>query len=84
MTSSVPGQPDELEKLTIYGVCISAEDPSMVILHEALQSFPHTLIQEAMQEIKKIMEAASKDENSMDASINNPFALIPTYQDIVG
>ena len=31
----VPGQPDELEKLSICGVCISAEDPSIVTMHAA-------------------------------------------------
>ena len=33
---TIQGQPDKLEKLTIYGVCISAEDPSMVIMHDML------------------------------------------------
>ena len=74
--SVVPGQPEELDKLTIYGVRISAEDPSMVIMHEASQNFPYKQGPEAMQEIKKIMQTASKDEISMDASIDDPFAPI--------
>ena len=47
-----PGQPDDLEKLTIFGVLISAEDPSMVIMHEALQNIPYKLVPEAMQSRK--------------------------------
>ena len=38
-SGTVAGQPDELEKLTIHGVKISAEDPSMVNIHDALQNF---------------------------------------------
>ena len=79
---AVPGQPEKREKLTICGDCISAEDPSMVNMHDALQNFQYKLVQEAMQEIKKI-KAASKDEISMDTSIDDLFAPIRTYQDIV-
>ena len=60
--SSVSGQPDELEKLFIYGVRISAENPSMVNMHDVFQNFPYKLVPEAMQEVKKIMQAATKDE----------------------
>ena len=66
-------------KITIYGVCISAEVPDMIIMHEALQIFPYKLVQDAMQEIKKIMHVASKDEISRDTSIDD--TNLPRYLD---
>ena len=75
--STVQGQPDELKKLTIYGVRISDEDPSVINI-DVLQNFSYKQIQEAMQEIKKIIQAAPKNEISMDTSIDNPFAPIKT------
>ena len=60
--STVDGQPDELEKLTIFGTRIAADDPDMLIMHEQLTDFPYKLIPEAMQNIRKIMQPASKEE----------------------
>ena len=75
MPLAVPG----LEKLTLYGVLISDEDQGMVIMHEALQNFPYKLVPEAGQEIKKIMQAASKDEIFMDTFFYDPFASTRAY-----
>ena len=33
MPSMVDGQPDELEKLTIFGISIAADDPDLFIMH---------------------------------------------------
>ena len=82
----VLGQPDELEMLTIKGVQISAADPFMVIMHEALRKFPYNLIPEAlteaMQEFKKIMQAASKVHIEKDR-IEDPLVQMQTHQDII-
>ena len=48
---------------------ISAADPSMVIMYEELQNFPYKLITEAMQGIKKIMQAAMLQHPEMLRSI---------------
>ena len=64
--STVDRQPDELEKLTIFGTRIAADDPGMLIMHEQLTDFPYKLVPEAMQNIRKIMQSASKEEIAMD------------------
>ena len=53
--STVDGQPDELEKLTIFGTRIAADDPDILIMHEQLTDFPYKLVPEAMQNIRNIM-----------------------------
>ena len=52
---TVYGQLDELEKLTIFGTRIAADDPDMLIMHEQLTDFPYKLVPEAMQNIRNIM-----------------------------
>ena len=76
-------QPDELEKLTIFGNRIAADDPDMIIMHEQLTDFPYKLVPEAMQNIRKIMQSASKEEIAMDSLLEDPFAPIKTYQSIM-
>ena len=61
VASTVDGQPDELEKLTIFGILIAADAPDLVVLHEQLTDFPYKLVPEAMQNIRKILQSASKD-----------------------
>ena len=63
---TVDGQPDELEKLTISGTRIAADDPDMLIMHEQLTDFPYKLVPEAMQKIRKIMPSTCKEEIAMD------------------
>ena len=65
--SIVPGHPDELEKLTIYGTRISATGPSIRIMYDGLRKFPYDLTPEAMQEIKKIMRATAKNPINMES-----------------
>ena len=76
-------QPDELENLTIFGNRIAADDPDMIIMHEQLTDFPYKLVPEAMQNIRKIMQSASKEEIAMDSLLEDPFAPIKTYQSIM-
>ena len=58
--STVDGQSDELEKLTI-------DYPDMLFMHEQLTGIPYKLVPEAMQHIRKIMQSASKEEIAMDS-----------------
>ena len=81
--STVDGQPDELEKLTIFGTRIAADDPDMLIMHKQLTDFPFKLVPEAMQNIRKIMQTASKEEIAMDSLLEDPFSPIRTYQSIM-
>ena len=55
----------------------------MVIKHEALRNFPYNLILEAMQEFKKIMQAAFKDHIEMESCIEDPLVPMRTYQDMI-
>ena len=50
--SMVDGQPDELETLTMFGICITADDPDLVIMQEQLTDFPYKLVPEAMQNFR--------------------------------
>ena len=79
----VDGQPDELEKLTISGTRIAADDPDMLIMHEQLTDFPYKLVPEAIQNIRKSMQSASKEEIAMDSFLEVPFGPIRTYQSIM-
>ena len=46
-TPGVDGQPDEQEKLTIFGICIAADDPGLVIMNEPLTDFLYQLVPES-------------------------------------
>ena len=81
--SIVPGHPDELKKLTIYGTRISATDSSIRIMYDGLLNFPYDVTPEAMQEIKKIMQATAKDSIDMETLEEDIFVPLRTYQDIV-
>ena len=49
-------------------------------MHEQLTDFPYKLVPEAMQNIRKIMQSASKEEIAMDSLLEDPFAPLRTYQ----
>ena len=66
--STVQGQPDELKKLTIYGVRISDEDPSVINI-DVLQNFSYKQIQEAMQEIKSSLRMVPCDMMPIEAGL---------------
>ena len=55
----------------------------MLIMHKQLTGFPYKLVPEAMQNIRKIMQSASKEEISMNSLLEDPFAPIRTYQNIM-
>ena len=80
------GHPNELEKLTILGICIAADGPDLVIMHEQLTDFPYKLVPEAMQAFRKIMQSASKEDIAMDSLLEDPFTplkmCVPKYYDL--
>ena len=67
----------------IFGIRIAADDPDLLIMHEQLTDFPYKrLVPEAMQNIRKIMQSASKEVIARDSLLDVPFALL-TYPSIM-
>ena len=72
-----------LRDFSLSSFNIAASDPGMRIMHEQLTDFPYKLVPEAMQNIRKIMQPASKEDIAMDSHLEDPFAQIRTYQSIM-